>query len=224
MQNELQLQKRCFDWNSLSLKCRRLPQPLPQGNWTFQPKPEWSFLRVGLHTWIVQAAQAKPLNKSMASWSKGDSGEVASHPSIPFHHGELVIHSDTELKNPPGTLSILVIVQSQTQPKQAVGGGLINICNGKSRTKGQITLCTQCSFCNRTGWLWGRGCRYQITLTLNAGSVWGSSTHSLPLRKDTNAQQLHRKDCSEFLSRKKSMEELLGKVVNFNLAWIRMLT
>lgn len=112
-----------------------------------------------------------------------------------------------------------------TLNKRALGGGRINICNGKSRTKGQILLCTQCSFCNRTGWLWGRRCRNEVTLTLSAGSLWWSSEHSLPLCKDTNAQQLHPKeDCSEFLSRQQSMEELLGKVVNFNLARIRMLT
>lgn len=65
----------------------------------------------------------------------------------------------------------------------------------------------------------------EITLTLSAGSLWWGSEHSLPPCKDTNAQQLHPKeDCSEFLSRQQSMEELLGKVVNFTLARIRMLT
>lgn len=68
-------------------------------------------------------------------------------------------------------------------------------------------------------------CRHEITLTLHAGSVWGTSVHSLPLCKGTNAQQLHlKKNCSEIVSRKQSMEETLGKLVNFNLPRIRMLT
>lgn len=69
------------------------------------------------------------------------------------------------------------------------------------------------------------GCRHERTLTLQAGSMRGSAVHSLPLCKGTNAQQLHlKKNCSEVLSRKQSMEELLGKLVNFNLPGIRMLT
>lgn len=175
---------------------------------------------------LFKEPRINPLMKQwLASWTKGMTLEK-SHLILPhsswgickalWHH---------QLKNPSGSLwffsSRLSLITA------ALGGGRINIWNGRSCTKGQIALCTQygCLFCTRTGWLSGRGLWHERTLTLNAASVWGSWVHSLPLLKGTNAQQLHpEKDCSEIISQKQSMEELLGKLVNFNLPRIRMLT
>lgn len=111
---------KCSDWNSGICRslCLRANGHTVQLK-TFQPKLEWKFLRVGLHTWIVQEAQAKPLNKSVALWSKGMTGEVAPHPSVPPFIMGVCNPLWHRAENPPGILSILVIVQSQTQSKQA---------------------------------------------------------------------------------------------------------
>lgn len=162
------------------------------------------------------------LKKWLTLWSKG----VTLEESI--HHVEFVNHWCHELK----ILLACEIFLWQLTPrlsltKPALGGAQINICNGKSGQKDRLYWVCSAVVCFviQLESYWEGGCRLELTLTLNMGSVWGSSVHSLPLCKGTNAQQLLlRKNCSEILSWKQSMEELLGKLVNFNLPGIRMLT
>lgn len=178
---------------------------------------------MGLHTGIVQA-QAKPFIKKVTDSAKQTCNFrwVCSSCRVckPLWCHQLKILLAYEIflwwLNPRHSLT-----------KPALGGAQINICNGKSWQKDKLYWVRSAVACFAI-WLegyWEGGCRLELTLTLNVGSAWGSSVHSLPLCKGTNAQQLLlRKNCSEILSWQQSMEELLGKLVNFNLPGIRMLT